>query len=209
MALPESEKATKLLYCPIRGDVWDVSAQPGHFNSLVRELVLGPAAPEFGSPDSHFPVGVEGMDAETLEVHSCVSWVARGFPKLLIVLDAEGLAKGLRPNPRCTYVLNGGADPGLDSGLTVYGPACIFADASATEGSEKEPEFTKEDLFRLLATRGKGSLDSFLWETSQAGEPGSEGDKVADLEVELATEKSALAERDSDDDEEMVEVDSY
>lgn len=177
-------------------------AQPGHFHALIRELVLGPGAPEFGDPNSTFPADIEGLDAETLEVHAVGSWIPKGFPKLLVVLDADGLGKGLKANPRATYLLNGGSDPGTEEGMVVHGPAIVLADWDSDAGDDVEqqpPEFDKDCLMRLLQTRGKGSLDSLAWETAL-------GDPPSAVEFNPEPEGDALADKGSDDDEEMVEV---
>jgi hypothetical protein len=204
-ALPERSRETPMVFIPIRGAPWQCVAKPGHFNSLVRELVLGPAAPEFGSPDSHFPEGVEGLEAETLEIHLVKAWEAKGFPSLLVVLDAEGIGKGLKPNPRASWVLNGGADPNTASGLLVHGPACVLAEDENMDETAEPATFGKEELMRLLATRGKGSVDS-TWETGLEEGAGEEAEVELEVDVLRETRDALLSQHDSDDDEEMVEV---
>ncbi|KAI9015486.1 hypothetical protein DFJ74DRAFT_680306 [Hyaloraphidium curvatum] len=224
MSLPECSVPLTFVFLPIRGEPWQVKAEPGRLSPLLRELVLGPGAPEFGSPNSFFPENSEGMEAETLEVHSVLTWQARGgFPKLLLVLDGEGIGKGLKPNQRASFILNGGADPGMDASMIVHGPACIVAEKDGDGEDTGFLDFDKDELQRLLRTRGKGSVDSVTWDirspdgvtdTGFFSPPGVESGSAAneeiveDLEAEVVDEGMGEPEEESysDEEEAMVEV---
>lgn len=165
---------------------------------------MGPAAPEFGSPDSYLP---PEMEADTLEVHSIRRW--KEYGKLILVIDADGWNKGLRRNPRATYLLNGNSNPDMPGGgMIVYGPAVCFADLSADSSEESLEmdvatgreinEFGKSELLAILGN--EEDMDA-VEGGKDVGEEGADG---VDIEIELPGANVGKSEEFAD--EEFVEV---
>jgi hypothetical protein len=150
------------LFIPPNGEPWELNCTPERWNSLCRELVLGPAAPDSGdnfADPSQF--------TEFLEFRSCSrDWLRSPFnlPPLIMAMDGSGCKHGRR-NDQATALATGLRVLKSGEKITISGPVVVCGSGQNGVGeddvSQHEDILTGQPVAATAPDEPKDEFQSF------------------------------------------------